>query len=101
MDTVLPSKAFASADCDTICTIYLSLCTQSADANAFQGTGCSNILTLNHPTSDPREILTKPSLRGSLSHFTNCKLAIFLTSFEKITNIICFLHISYLPLGNY
>ena len=28
-----------SADCDTLYTIFLSLCTQSADAKDFRGTG--------------------------------------------------------------
>ena len=32
----VPRKAFSSADSDTIYIIYLFLCTQSADANAFR-----------------------------------------------------------------
>ena len=34
-------KWFESADCDPICTIYLSLCTQTADPKPFRGTHCS------------------------------------------------------------
>ena len=38
-DTIIvpavPRKGFGSVDCDTIYTIYLSLCTQSADPNPF------------------------------------------------------------------
>ena len=40
-------KAFASADCDTICTIYLSLCTHKADPNSpnpFRGIHGSCVL---------------------------------------------------------
>ena len=40
-----PRKAFASVNCDTVYTIYESLCTQSADANVFRGTAFS--LTLS------------------------------------------------------
>ena len=44
----VPRKAFWSADCDTIYTIYLFLCTQSADPNAFRGTACTwNSLSLS------------------------------------------------------
>ena len=44
-------KGFVSADCDTIYTIHLSLCTQSADPNSFRGTACFipvNVLTPRH-----------------------------------------------------
>ena len=34
---VVPRKWFRSADCDTIYTIYLSRCTQSADPNHLEG----------------------------------------------------------------
>ena len=34
-------KWLGSADCDTIYTIYLSFCTQTADLNLFRGTHCS------------------------------------------------------------
>ena len=33
----VPQKRFGSADCDTIYTIYVSLCTQTADPNPFRG----------------------------------------------------------------
>ena len=33
-------KGFGLADCDTIFTIYIFLCTQSADPNPFRGTRC-------------------------------------------------------------
>ena len=33
----VPRKAFGSADCDALYTIYLSFCTQPADPNAFRG----------------------------------------------------------------
>ena len=39
-------KWFGSADCDTISTIYLSLCTQKADPNPFRGTNCCNVIAL-------------------------------------------------------
>ena len=39
-------KGFGSSDCDTIYTIYLSLCTQTADPNLFRGTAGTNI-TIN------------------------------------------------------
>ena len=35
-----PQKWFGSADCDTINTIYLSLCTYTADPKSFRGTHC-------------------------------------------------------------
>ena len=38
--TTRPLKRVRTVDCDNILTIYLSLCTQSADQNAFWGTGC-------------------------------------------------------------
>ena len=34
----VPRKGFGSSDCDTIYTIYFSICTQSADPNPFRGT---------------------------------------------------------------
>ena len=34
-------KGFGSADCDTIYTLYQSLCTQSANPNPFGGTACT------------------------------------------------------------
>ena len=37
-------KGFGSAVCETIYTIYLSLCTQTADPNPFGGTHCKYIL---------------------------------------------------------
>ena len=41
--SVVPQEMFGSADCDTILyTIYLSLCTQSADPSPFRGTHCSS-----------------------------------------------------------
>ena len=40
----VPRKAFTSADCDTVYTIYLSLCPQSADASAFLAMACIYIL---------------------------------------------------------
>ena len=36
----VPRKGSGSADCDTIYTIYPSLCTQSANPNPFRGTHC-------------------------------------------------------------
>ena len=36
----VPQKVFVAPDCDSIDIIYLSLCWQSADANAFRGTAC-------------------------------------------------------------
>ena len=37
----VPRKWFGSAVCDTLYTIYPSLCTQSADPNHFRGTAGS------------------------------------------------------------
>ena len=34
-------KWFGSANCDTIYTLYLSLCTQTANPNHFRGTHCT------------------------------------------------------------
>ena len=41
----VPRKGFGSADCDTKFTIYLPLCTQSADPNPFRGTHCITYTT--------------------------------------------------------
>lgn len=38
-----PSKRVCSADCDTVFTINLSLCAQSAEANAFWQAGCNTL----------------------------------------------------------
>ena len=43
--TAVPPKRFGSADCDTIYTIYLSLCTKSEEPNPFLGT--VSILLIN------------------------------------------------------
>ena len=36
----VPRKGVLTAFCDTIYTIYLSVCTQTADPNSFRGTHC-------------------------------------------------------------
>ena len=42
-DNKVPRKWFGSADCNTIYTIYPSLCTQSADLNLFRRkAGCKH-----------------------------------------------------------
>ena len=43
----LPRKGFGSADCGIVYTIYLSLCTQSADLNPFRVTHCSKVLYIS------------------------------------------------------
>ena len=37
----VPRKGLGSADCDSIYTIYISLCTQTADPIPFRGTHCT------------------------------------------------------------
>ena len=37
----VPRKGFGSAGRDTKYTIYLHLCTQTADPNLFRGTNCN------------------------------------------------------------